>query len=97
MNSRSVSFMAMGWAKSTQWWSRYCFVWMCLVLMLLSGCSRAPDETVVQEIVADRLQAAFEDPLLEISSLRRLGHAPLSAANDGAPRLIVYYNARLTL
>lgn len=97
MNSRNVSFMAMGWAKSTQCWSRYCLIWMCLVLMLLSGCSRAPDEAVVQEIVSDRLQAAFEDPLLEISSMRRLGHAPLSAANDGAPRLIVYYNARLAL
>src|SRR5690606_9332986 len=41
--------------------------------------------------------AAFETPLLEINSLRRLGQAPLSAATDGAPRMIVYYNARLGL
>lgn len=65
--------------------------------MLLAGCSPAPDEAAVRAVVSDRLKTAFQDPLLEVSSLRRLGSAPLTAASDGAPRLIVYYNGEFVL
>lgn len=77
-----------------RWIALWC---LSLVILVLAGCSRAPDEAVVRAVVTDRLEMAFPDPLLTISKLKRLGSAPLSAGNDGAPRLIVYYNAELRL
>jgi len=77
---------------------RWAAVWLTLLTAFtLAGCSRAPDENVVRAVVEDRLEVAFSDPLLTISNFRRLGSAPLSSAEDGASRMIVYYNAELTL
>ena len=43
-----------------------------------------------------RLAQAFPEPVLQLTSLRRLGSGPLSAAADGSARRLVYYNATLT-
>lgn len=73
-------------------------LWLCLaLLLLLAGCSRAPDTQAVHQVVAERLEATFPEPLLEISTLKRLGSARLAAGDANGGQLIVYYNARLTL
>ncbi|MBU4612496.1 TAXI family TRAP transporter solute-binding subunit [Achromobacter sp. GG226] len=68
-----------------------------LLLTTLAACSSAPDETAVSRDVAERVGSAFEDNVLEVTSLHRLGSAPAPAAADGTTRRIVYYNAVLTL
>lgn len=68
-----------------------------LLLVALTGCSRAPDEDIVRSVVSERLGTAFQEPLFNITNVRRLGSAPLPTSSDGASRLIVYYNAQLTL
>lgn len=80
-----------------RWISRWHALYLCGLLLLLTGCSRAPDEAAVRAVVSARLQTAFQEPLLDITSLRRMGSAPLSGTTDGAARLIVYYNAEFTL
>ncbi|WP_296555167.1 TAXI family TRAP transporter solute-binding subunit [Pigmentiphaga sp.] len=68
-----------------------------LAAVLLSGCSRGPDQSQVQAAVENRLQAVFAKPVLDVESLRRLGSGPLADAPDGAARRIVYFNGRFRL
>jgi len=74
-------------------------VWGLLVLLalLVGGCSRGPDEKDLRTEVQEKLNQQFKPGLLEIVSLRRQGSAPLSAAESGANRLIVYFNATVKL
>jgi TRAP transporter TAXI family solute receptor len=47
--------------------------------------------------VQHRLDHTFGDRVLELFSLRRAGSAPLPAAEDGAPRRLVYFHSRFRL
>jgi TRAP transporter TAXI family solute receptor len=71
---------------------------LCVLLACLAvtGCTRGPDAAGLQSDVQARLDALFGDPRLQVESLRRQGSSPLPAAPDGTPRVIVYFNARLT-
>ena len=73
-------------------------LWLLLALLLplLSACGDAPDETVVRTVVAELLDDALGEDTFALTSLRRLGSAPMDAADDGSPRRRVYYNAVLT-
>lgn len=66
-----------------------------LLLVLLAGCARGPDEDALATDVQARLDAVFGQPLIEIATLNRQGSAPYHAADDGARQVIVYYNAVL--
>jgi len=74
-------------------------VWglLALLALLAGGCSRGPDEKDLRTGVQEKLNQQFKPGLLEIVSLRRQGSAPLSAAESGAQRLIVYFNATVKL
>lgn len=67
------------------------------IVILMAGCSRGPDEAALRSEVQTQLDQHFKRGLLELTSLKRQGSAPLAAGADGAPRLIVYYNATLRL
>lgn len=74
---------------------RIVFWLLALVLIpALAACSKLADENELQGIVQSRLDAAFQEPILGIKSLRRLGSGPLADEN-GVERRIVYYNAQL--
>lgn len=70
--------------------------WLLAIALIpaLAACSKPADEDELQGIVQSRLDAAFQEPILGIRSLRRLGSGPLAAEN-GVDRRIVYYNAQL--
>ncbi len=70
--------------------------WLLTLLMLpvLAACTRMADETTVRDIVQSRLDAVFNEPVLKITNLRRLGSGSLGSEN-GVARGIVYYNAQL--
>jgi TRAP transporter TAXI family solute receptor len=70
---------------------------LAVLIFLVGGCSRGPDETELRKEVQEKLNQQFKPGLLEITSLRRQGSAPLPASESGAPRLIVYYNATIKL
>lgn len=73
-------------------------LWLLLaaLLPLLAACGEAPDAERVRTVVLDRLSQTFGDDTFALSRLRRLGSAPMDAADDGSPRRILYYNAVLT-
>ncbi len=66
-----------------------------LLLALLTGCERGPDEDALTRDVQSQLDAIFGQPLVEVATLRRQGSAPYRAAPDGARQVIVYFNAVL--
>jgi len=66
-----------------------------LLLALLTGCARGPDEGALVGDVQGRLDAVFGQPLVEVATLRRQGSAPYRAAPDGSRQVIVYFNAVL--
>lgn len=70
--------------------------WLLAIVLIptLAACSKLADENELRGIVQSRLDAAFQEPILGIKNLRRLGNGPLAAEN-GVDRRIVYYNAQL--
>jgi len=64
-----------------------------LILLALSGCSRGPDSTTLEQQLQNDLDATFPTGLFRIDSLRRTGSAP--GGGLGERRLLVYYNARI--
>jgi TRAP transporter TAXI family solute receptor len=68
-----------------------------LAALLAVGCTRGPDEQAVRQEVESRLAEQVEPGLFEVQSLRRMGSAPLPAGEQGAARVVVYYNALLRL
>jgi len=65
--------------------------------MLLSACTRGPDEAGPKQDVQARVDALFGRQVLEVESFRRQGSAPYRAAADGTRQVIVYYNAIFSL
>ena len=65
--------------------------WLVL-LLLLAGCSRGPDEAALKAQVQQQIEKSFKPGLLELAALKRQGSSPLG---DG--RVLVYYNATLKL
>ena len=70
--------------------------WLCL-LVLLAGCARGPDEAALKKQVQEQIDKRFKPGLLELAALKRQGSSPQSAAESGAERVLVYYNATLKL
>ena len=68
-----------------------------VLLLLLAACSRGPDQAALQKEVQGQIDKSFKPGLLELSSLKRQGSSPLPAAESGAARVVVYYNATLKL
>lgn len=66
-------------------------------LLLLAGCTRGPGEEALRAAVQDKLNRQFQPGLLELVSLKRQGSAPQPAAESGAQRLVVYFNATVRL
>ena len=73
---------------------RVCLV---LALVLLSACSRGPEQAALKAQVQQQIEKSFKPGLLELADLKRLGSSPLPAAESGAARVVVYYNATLKL
>ncbi len=69
--------------------------WACGALLVVTGCTRAADETRLTSDVQHRLDRELSPGLLELEALRREGSAPLPAGASGASRVIVYFNASL--
>lgn len=71
-------------------------LWLLALVMLpaLAACSKFVEENELQGIMQSRLNAAFQEPTLDVKSLRRLGSNPIAGEN-GVDRRIVYYNAQL--
>ena len=68
-----------------------------ILLVVLTGCDRAPDADATMAVLKERLTAALKPPVTEVESFRRLGSGPLPAGPDGKARKIVYYNTVLKL
>jgi TRAP transporter TAXI family solute receptor len=68
-----------------------------LVLVLLCACSRGPEEAALKTQVQQQVEKSFKPGLLELAALKRLGSSPLPAAENGAERVLIYYNATLRL
>jgi TRAP transporter TAXI family solute receptor len=65
--------------------------------LTVMGCSRGPDETALRAEVQGKLDQRFKPGLFALMGCRRLGSAPLPAAETGGNRLAVYFNATLRL
>ena len=63
-----------------------------LLLLVVAGCSRGPDEAALKADVQSRVEKSFKPGLLELASLKRQGSSP-----QGDGRVLVYYNATLKL
>jgi TRAP transporter TAXI family solute receptor len=72
---------------------------VCLLVLvsLFAGCSRGPDESALKAQVQQQMEKSLKPGLLELAALKRLGSSPLPAADNGVPRVLVYYNATLRL
>lgn len=68
-----------------------------LLATVATGCSRGPDAAALRTEVQAKLDHRFKPGLFEIVGLKRQGSAPLPAAESGASRLAVYFNATLEL
>jgi len=71
--------------------------WLFLLLSLLAGCSRGPDQDALRNNVQEQIDKGFKSGLLELAALKRLGSSPQPATENGAPRVLIYYNATLRL
>ena len=74
--------------------NRLCFL---ILVLLTAACSRGPDETALKTELQQKIDKSFKPGLLELAGLKRQGSSPLPAAESGAPRVVVYYNATLRL
>jgi TRAP transporter TAXI family solute receptor len=63
--------------------------------MLLGGCARGPDEQAIRAEVQEKLAHQLKTGLFDLAALKRRGSSLLPAADNGAKRLIVYFNATL--
>ncbi len=63
--------------------------------LVLAACSRGPDVSQLERDVQMRMDTLFGRQVLTLETLRRQGSAPFRAADDGAKKVIVYYNATL--
>ena len=68
-----------------------------LLLLFLAACSRGPDETALKAELQKQIDQSFKPGLIELASLKRQGSSPQSPAQNGAERVLVYYNATLRL
>jgi TRAP transporter TAXI family solute receptor len=73
---------------------RHCLL---LILVLAAACSRGPDEAALKTQVEQQVEKSFKPGLLELAAIKRQGSSPLPAAESGAERVLVYYNATLRL
>jgi TRAP transporter TAXI family solute receptor len=74
------------------WWPA-----LAVVILLAAGCSRGPDASALRTEVQGKLDQRFKPGLFALTGFRRQGSAPLPAADSGAKRLAVYFNATLRL
>jgi len=63
-----------------------------LLVFLLAGCSRGPDEAALKSELQQKIDKNFKPGLLELAGLKRQGSSPLPG-----DRVVVYYNATLRL
>jgi TRAP transporter TAXI family solute receptor len=72
---------------------------LCILLLALviSACSRGPDEAALKTDVQSRIDKSFKPGLLELAALKRQGSSSLPAAASGSERVLVYFNATLRL
>lgn len=68
-----------------------------LSLVLLYGCSKGPASDTLQHDVQQRLHQAFPDSVLRLTELKRRGSATDANAPPGEKRLVVYFDATLTV
>jgi TRAP transporter TAXI family solute receptor len=68
-----------------------------IFILMIAACSRGPDQNALKKQVQDQVDKSFKPGLLELVALKRQGSSPLPAAEDGAQRVLVYYNATLKL
>jgi TRAP transporter TAXI family solute receptor len=66
-------------------------------VLSVGACARGPDEAALRDEVQQKLDRQFQPGLLELAKLKRQGSAPQPPADDGAERLVVYYNATVRL
>jgi TRAP transporter TAXI family solute receptor len=66
-------------------------------IVAITGCARGADEARLQADLQQRLDRDVKAGLFEVVGLRREGSSPLPAADSGAKRVLVYYNATLRL
>jgi TRAP transporter TAXI family solute receptor len=70
-----------------------------LILMMavlsMAACTRGPEASRIESDLQAQLNEQFGREVLLIQSLKRQGSSPLRAAEDGAKRALVYYNAVL--
>nr|MBP8184910.1 TAXI family TRAP transporter solute-binding subunit [Pseudomonas sp.] len=64
--------------------------------LLLMACTRGPDQTRLQADLGAQLQQVFGTQL-QLTELHRRGSATDTQAPNGSERLLVYYDAQLTL
>jgi TRAP transporter TAXI family solute receptor len=68
----------------------------CLAL-LMAACARGANEERLQRDLQEKLNRDVKPGLFEVVGVRREGSAPLPAAESGADRVVVYFNATLRL
>lgn len=65
------------------------------VVTLLTGCTRAPDETVLQQDLQNMVESGFAPGLLEVVSVQRASGWPFLSIEDG--RAEIHYETTLRL
>ena len=70
-----------------------CFI--VVVLLILTGCSRGPEESALRQQLQQQLDTEFSEGLFKIHSFRRSGSAPISNAEQGTSGVLVYFDAEL--
>ena len=65
--------------------------------LLLTGCSRQPDDTVIGNALQAELDGALGGRVLVVESVRRAGSGRAPATAGGGEVQLVYFNARLRL
>jgi len=64
-----------------------------LLCVLLSACSRGPDEKILRQELQTRLDNEFSAGLFKIRSFKRAGSAPFRNLEQGVSGVLVYYDA----
>ena len=68
-----------------------------LLLLTCAGCTRGADESRLRDDLQARLDRDVKADLFDVTGIRREGSAPLPVGESGAARVVVYFNATLTL